>query len=200
MVARQTQEVRVDPMPEVDDRADPSVVTRHVVRPPVEADADAMGSVHARAWRAAYTGGLMPDEVLDSLSVQVRTEMWRQRLAQPVADRSARLVVEDPDGVVVGFAKTGPEEYDDAAAGGELYAINVDPDSWGTGAGPALHEAALDALRDVGFKRAVLWVLPENRRARHFYENLGWQTDNVERIATIHGVEVLEVRYSLNLN
>jgi RimJ/RimL family protein N-acetyltransferase len=70
----------------------------------------------------------------------------------------------------------------------------------GNGAGLALHEAALDALRDAGFKRAVLWVLPENRRARHFYENLGWQTDNVERIATIRGVDVPEVRYSLNLN
>ena len=172
---------------------------QYVVRSPSEADADAMGSVHARAWRAAYSGGLMPDESLDLLSVQFRADMWRQRLLEPVADRSVRLVVEDPDGVVVGFARTGPEEHDDAAVGGELYAINVDPDSWGTGAGRALHEAALDALRDAGFKRAALWVLPENRRARHFYENLGWQADNVERIATIRGFEVPEVRYSRNL-
>ena len=166
----------------------------------MEADADAMGSVHVRAWRAAYSGGLMPDESLDSLSVQIRADMWRQRLAQPVADRSARLVVEDPAGVVVGFAKTGPEEHDEAATGGELYAIYVDPDRWGTGAGLALHQSALDALRDAGFERAVLWVIPENRRARHFYKNLGWQTDNMERVATCGGVEVPEVKYSLNLN
>ena len=172
---------------------------QYVVRFPDAADADAMGSVHARAWRAAYSGGLMPDESLDSLSVQFRADMWRKQLVEPVADRSARLVVEDAAGVVVGFARTGPEEHDDAAAGGELYAINVDPDSWGTGAGRVLHDAALDALRDAGFKRAVLWVLPENQRARHFYENLGWQTYNVERIATIRGFEVPEVRYSLKL-
>ena len=173
---------------------------QNAVRSPCEADADAMGSVHARAWRAAYSGGLMPDEFLESLSAQVRAEMWRQRLAQPVADRSARFVVEDPTGVVVGFARVGPEGREAEARGGELYVINVDPDSWGTGAGPALHESALDALRDAGFERAVLWVHLENRRARRFYETRGWQTDGVERIETIRGVEVPEVRYSLNLD
>ena len=173
---------------------------RHVVRFPVEADADAMGSVHVRAWRAAYSGGLMPDEDPNSLSVQVRADTWRQRLAQPVADRSARFVVEDPAGVVVGFVVVGPERHDVAATDGELYAINVDPDSWRTGAGVALHESALGALRDAGFERAVLWVLPENRRARHFYETLGWRADHMERVATLHGVEVPVVRYSLNLN
>jgi len=171
----------------------------YVVRFPDEADADAIGSVHSRAWRAAYSGGLMPDEDLDRLSPEVRADMWRPRLTQLVADRSARLVVEDPDGVVVGFARIGPEEHDDAAAGGELYAINVDPDSWGTGAGRALHAFALDALRDSGFERAVLWVHPENRRARHFYEALGWRADDVERIAVLQGIDVPEVRYSLNL-
>ena len=172
---------------------------RYVVRSPDESDADALGSVHARAWRAAYSGGLMPDETLDQLSPEVRAEMWRPRLAQQVADRSARFVVENSDGVVVGFVRVGPEEHDDAATTGELYAINVDPDSWGTGAGRALHAFALDALRDAGFERAVLWVIPENRSARHFYEALGWRTDGVERIGVVHGIEVPEVRYSLNL-
>ena len=171
----------------------------YVVRSPDESDADALGSVHSRAWRAAYSGGLMPDEDLDRLSPQVRADMWRPRLAQPEADRSARLVVEDPDGVVVGFARVGPEEHDDAATTGELYAINVDPDSWGKGAGTALHASALAVLRDAGFERVVLWVHPRNRRARHFYETLGWRTDDVERIAVLQGIEVPEVRYSLSL-
>ena len=172
----------------------------YIVRSPVEADADSMGSVHVRAWVAAYSGGLMPDDYLDSLSVQVRADRWARRLAQGAADRSAWLVVEDSGGVVVGFAGVGPEGHDDEATDGELYAINVDPDHWGAGAGPVLHESALDALRDAEFEHAVLWVLPENRRARHFYEARGWRSDGVERIETVLGVEVQEVRYSLNLN
>ena len=176
------------------------VMSMHnVVRTPDESDADAMGSIHVRAWRAAYSDGLMPEDYLDSLSAQARADMWRGQLAQPVADRSARFVVEDGTGVVVGFALVGPEGNDSEAHDGELYVINVDPEYWGTGAGPALHEEALRALKDAGFGRAVLWVHPENQRARHFYESRGWYADDVKRVETVLGVEVPEVRYSLSL-
>ena len=172
---------------------------RNVVRTPDESDADAMGSVHVRAWRAAYSDGLMPEDYLGSLSAQARAEMWRRQLAQPAADRSARFVVEARTGVVVGFTLIGPEGNDSEGHDGELYVINVDPDYWGTGAGPALHEEALGALRAAEFERAVLWVHPKNKRARHFYESRGWCTDDVKRVETVLGVEVPEVRYSLNL-
>jgi ribosomal protein S18 acetylase RimI-like enzyme len=176
------------------------VMSMHnVVRIPDESDADAMGSVHVRAWRAAYSDGLMPEAYLDTLSAQARADMWRRQLAQPAADRSARFVVEDRTGVVVGFALIGPEGNDGDARDGELYVINVDPDYWGTGAGPALHEEALGALRAAEFGRAVLWVHPENQRARHFYESRGWCSEDVRRIETVLGVEVPEFRYSLNL-
>ena len=171
----------------------------HVVRTPDESDAEAMGSIHVRAWRAAYSDGLMPEDYLDSLSAEARTDMWRRHLAQSAADRSARFVAEDTNRVVVGFALVGPEGNNSEARDGELHVINVDPDSWGTGAGPALHDEALEALRDVGFERAVLWVHPENRRARHFYESRGWHSDDVRRVETVLGVEVSEVRYSQNL-
>jgi hypothetical protein len=39
----------------------------HVIRQPTVDDADALGRTHVRAWQAAYRGGLMPDEYLDSL-------------------------------------------------------------------------------------------------------------------------------------
>jgi GNAT superfamily N-acetyltransferase len=60
----------------------------------------------------------------------------------------------------------GPAGGDDAAGVAELYAINVDPDYWGT-AGPALIEAGLAALRDHGFTTA-LWVHPDNARDCRF--------------------------------
>lgn len=99
----------------------------------------------------------------------------------------------------MGFALIGPEGNENDANNGELYVINVDPNSWGTGAGAVLHESAVDALRDVRFDLAVLWVHPRNPRARYFYETRGWHIDEVERVETVLGVEVPEVRYSLNL-
>jgi GNAT superfamily N-acetyltransferase len=50
------------------------------------------------------------------------------------------VLVAEQDGRVVGFAVAGAAK--DPQGAGELYAINVDPDHWGTGAGRALLVAA----------------------------------------------------------
>ncbi len=161
------------------------------------ADAGGIGRVHVRAWQAAYRGGLMPDEYLDALSISERTELWREALGQRLGPKRARLVSEDAAGAVTGFVLVGPEGGDDEAAAGQLFAINVDPEHWGTGVGAALHDAALERLRGFGFAGAVLWVHPDNERACRFYEARGWRCDDVERREEIMGVEVPEVRYSI---
>lgn len=141
----------------------------------------------------------MPDDYLDSLSAEERAEMWRSALEQPLGPRRARFVVEDTSGVVIGFILVGPEDGDDETTTGQLFAINVDPDHWGTGAGRSLHDAGIDVLAEAGFDRAVLWVHPDNARARSFYESLGWESDEVIQQAELLGVEVPEVRYSISL-
>jgi ribosomal protein S18 acetylase RimI-like enzyme len=166
------------------------------IRTPEVGDADALGRVHVRAWRAAYTGGLMPDEYLDSLSEADRASMWRSALEQPPRARATRLVA-TVDHELVGFALVGPAGGDPDADIGELYAINVDPDHWGTGAGPALIDAAVNALQTSGFTAAVLWVHPDNERARSFYIRRGWIDDGVDRQQEVLGVEVPETRLSL---
>ena len=113
----------------------------------------------------------MPDEYLGSLSATERAAEWRSALENPPRDRATRLVAVVDD-EVVGFALVGPA--DDAPDTGELYALNVDPDHWGTGVGPALIDAAMDALRASGFASAVLWVHPDNERARSFYSRPEW--------------------------
>jgi ribosomal protein S18 acetylase RimI-like enzyme len=94
---------------------------------------------------------------------------------------------------VAGFATLGPAQ--EPAGAGELYAINVDPDHWGTGAGRALLQASQAELARLGFAETVLWVLPANARARRFYEAAGWAADGAERTSEVFGVTVPEVRY-----
>jgi GNAT superfamily N-acetyltransferase len=91
----------------------------------------------------------------------------------------------------------GGDEFSDS---GELYAINVDPDHWGTGVGTALLGAAIERLAAFGFMRAILWVHPGNQRARAFYEREGWEADGVDRDQEVLGVMVPETRYSRQLN
>jgi len=46
------------------------------IRTPEAGDADDLGRVHVRAWQAAYSGGLMPEDYLNSLSESERASLW----------------------------------------------------------------------------------------------------------------------------
>lgn len=85
------------------------------------------------------------------------------------------------------------------ATRGQVYAINIDPDRWGSGVGRALLDAACDHLRTSGFSTAVLWVHPDNARACRFYRAAGWRPDGNEVRVEVLGVEVPEVRYHCSL-
>lgn len=107
------------------------------------------------------------------------------------------IVVAEHGGSVVGFAIHGPRsptEADDRSGDvGELYSLNVHPDHWGTGIGHALITHASRALEAAGHRQAVLWVFPENRRARRFYERHRWLADGARRTDVTQRVD--EVRY-----
>jgi ribosomal protein S18 acetylase RimI-like enzyme len=161
-----------------------------MVRPANVDDAPAMGRLVVRAWQAAYRGH-MPDAYLDDLRAEDRAAYWDGVLRREGL-RGVVLVAEG-DGEVAGFAAAGPSP--DPEGAGELFAINVDPAHWGTGAGRALLEAAQAELDRMGFAESVLWVLPGNARARRFYEIAGWVADGASRTAEVFGVMVPEVRY-----
>lgn len=146
-------------------------------------DAPAVASVHVRTWQSAYRG-LVPDSVLDELSVQERESMWERAI--PRGGVWVGLV----DDTVAGFCAVGPSSEPDAAF--QLYALYVLPSAWGTPLGYELARAALGAEQDV-----VLWVFDENPRARRFYERLGFRTDGTVKTETIGGAELREVRYRL---
>ena len=84
-------------------------------------------------------------------------------------------------GAEVGFVSAGPCRHEDVS--GEVYAIYVRPEAWGTGSGWALMDAAVDWLAE-RWQEAILWVAEENPRARRFYERYGWvaETTRVEEV------------------
>jgi RimJ/RimL family protein N-acetyltransferase len=162
------------------------------IRPAVAADADAIGSVQVRAWQSTYRG-VMPDDYLDGLQATERADGWRRFLVAVPAGEEMFVVADE--GRVVGFALVGPEHGGDTPEVGELYAINLDPDVWRRGLGRVLLRRATDRLVRFGYGEAVLWVVPDNQRARAFYESEGWTDDGVRRDDEVYGVVVPEMRY-----
>jgi len=167
------------------------------IRPASVDDADAVGVVHVRAWQSAYRG-VMPDDYLDGLRAQDHATRWREHLVATQWEGHLLVVVDDQR--IVGFACFGPKGGDDAAPHiGQLYAINLDPDVWGRGLGGALLTDATDRLTELGYVEAVLWVVPDNQRARRLYESAGWVDDELRRDDEVFGVVVPEMRYRRRL-
>ena len=139
----------------------------------------------------------MPDEYLDSLSADERAQMWHGRIAR---DDLPPLLVAETEDVVVGFAAFGRERPSPEQRGaGELGAINLDPGHWGKGIGRSLLREVMTALRSLGCREAILWVVPQNMRARALYESEGWRADGAVSSDEVLGVTVTEMRYRIEL-
>ncbi|CAH0204471.1 GNAT family N-acetyltransferase [Microbacterium sp. Bi121] len=162
------------------------------VRAAALTDADGIAAVHVRSWQAAYRG-LMPQEVLDGLSVEERADGWRSILADP--ERISRTLVAEHDGRVVGWAGFGDARDEDAPGTGELWGIYALPDSWSSGVGHALITAVERELADAGHAVAYLWVLEGNERAGAFYERHGWAADGAAKVENRPGLVLHERRH-----
>jgi ribosomal protein S18 acetylase RimI-like enzyme len=169
------------------------------VRVASSADARRIAEVNVRTWQAAYRGQV-PDEYLDSLSVEERESGWFEILGGSNLPVSGVFVIEDDNRAVVGFVGLSPSSDPDATSGtGEVGAIYVLREHWGTGFGWALLEQATESLREAACSSATLWVLDSNTRARSFYERAGWAFDGQQKIDDRGTFSLHEVRYRRTL-
>jgi GNAT superfamily N-acetyltransferase len=147
-------------------------------------DAAEIAAVHVHTWQAAYQD-VFGAERLAGIDTPRRVAGWTRAL-----EEEEPTFVADDDGRVVGFV---------SLRACELRAIYALPETWGSGAGPALMRAAVEQLREEGCAEAFLWVLEDNPRARRFYEREGWDIDGARKEDEFLGVRVAEVRYRLTL-
>lgn len=167
-----------------------------LVRTAVLGDAARIAEIHVRAWQTAYKG-LMPDGVLDGLSISKRREFWEQRL---IAAETTVLVAV-PSEVLVGWIAYGrSRDPDGRSVVAEVYGIYVDPNAWRSSAGTALWAEARSRLAKSQIEQVTLWVLAANTRARRFYEANGFRHEVGRSKKFVRGgLELDEVRYRVDL-
>jgi GNAT superfamily N-acetyltransferase len=191
------------------------------IRPASAADEPAIAQIRRAAWIAAYA------QIIDAAIIERVTAPDDGASAAPPPYRSTLVAVAPQSRIgggadarmVAGYASFGPERTVAGAVSpgigpaidpgpltsagvagetGELYALYVTPAQWSTGAGRALTDAVLAALRAAGYRRVVLWTLTANARARRFYAKAGFAPDGARNIlGALGGVE--ELRYASDL-
>jgi ribosomal protein S18 acetylase RimI-like enzyme len=144
-------------------------------RAAIPGDGPALGAMHVASWRETYIG-ILPDELLASLSVDARAEMWTKILCDPEAYAGTEVYVAEDRERLVAFGSCG-RQRDEALAGsgfsGEIGAVYVLRSHQHRGIGRSIMSLMANALLESGHRAATLWVLRENLIARKFYESLG---------------------------
>ena len=156
-----------------------------------------IAEIHVTSWRVAYRG-LIPAEILDSLSIENRLSAW-QRWYEA---QGSHLWAAYRDGHMLGFARLQPAPPSEELPPkfGELTHLYLDPAAYGSGVGRSLFRHAVGSAREASLAGLALWVLEENSRARVFYEREGLVTDGSRQTRPEWlGEGVHEVRYRLLL-
>jgi L-amino acid N-acyltransferase YncA len=167
------------------------------IRRAVPADAAAIATVSVRGWQASYRG-VVPDEVLDALSIPARRAAWYHYLVREL--EGFRMWVIEQDGRIVGFTRTGPSsDADTDARTGQVFGVYVDPGETGAGLGRRLLHHALADLRERGFREATVWVFRGNERGARFLQAARCRPDGATRADPARGYDTPEERYRVAL-
>ena len=136
--------------------------------------------VHWKSWHEAYES-LVSKAYLDKLTIQ-KCEEWAFSWPE-------NTYVAIDDGNVVGFMCCfGHGE--DAPYVGEINAIYVLSEYYGTGVAQQLMDIALEKLKK--YSKKELWVLKDNPRAIAFYKKYGFYEDGTEKY--LKSLEDTEIR------
>ena len=138
-------------------------------------DAPVLAAVHVTAWHETYTG-LLPDDMIAVLTVEVRRAWWVQRLSNPPETPGGATYLAELAGEAVGFG-TCNDQRSDVLAGagfdGEISSCYVLRAAQGRGVGHALMARMATRLQRAGYRAAGTWVLRMNAPGRRFIEGRG---------------------------
>jgi GNAT superfamily N-acetyltransferase len=137
--------------------------------------APTIAALHVAAWREIYTG-ILPDEMISALTVEVRRAWWAQLLSTPPETPGGAAYLAALDGAPVGFGTCNGQRSDALAAAGfdgEISSLYVLRAAQGRGVGQAMMARMATRLQRAGYRAAGLWVLRESEANRRFYEGCG---------------------------
>ena len=140
-----------------------------MIRPATPKDAESIAAIHVHSWQETYRG-ILPDPLLDGLSVGVRSSQWYKLLITP---QGPLVFVDEDKGTLTGFIAGAERREKLLTQDAEISALYVARKAQRKGIGTALMQQLAIGLRERDLNSLCLWVLDGNEGARKFYEALG---------------------------
>lgn len=147
------------------------------LRPATAADIPQLADIWHDGWHEAHAAHVPP-----ALTALRSTDSFITRLGPRIQATTVLMQAGRPQGLCI-------------IEGAELYQLYVAPGARASGGAAALLQDGERRMAATGVTHAHLLCLPENPRARRFYERQGWQLDRIDQAS----VETLDGPFPLRL-
>ncbi len=132
------------------------------------ADVPVLAALNVQTWRETYRG-LLPEALLDRDGALAEWQRTWQTVLQYAGPLDLVFLLEDPEGLAVGYASAGPARESAMGYGAEVYTLYLLKEAQGRGWGRELWQALLDHWEGRAF---YLWSHAANP-VSGLYEHLG---------------------------
>lgn len=140
-------------------------------------DAQPIARILVDSWHFAYSG-IMPNDLLSSLSVNSRAESIAKLLQS-----DAEMWVLHDESNLIGVYEYGVfrDSIDEFHGYGEIYVMYLSPSYIGQGLGTVMMRHCIDLVKRRNFNQIGVWVLEKNSRAIDFYRRFSFAFTGISK-------------------
>lgn len=149
------------------------------IRQVTQGDAATLASIQTSSWKAAFSHIISAEDMDRCANRDKATAMYAKLINEGVGngyigeiDEKAHCIAywdKARDTEMIGYA--------------ELICIHSLPDNWRKGYGSRMMDKVLSDMCNAGYKKVLLWVFTDNKRARAFYEARGFAPTDMTKPA-----------------
>lgn len=143
-----------------------------VIRKVQQGDEDHLAYIQTESWKAAFKD-ILPDKVLKKATEINRTTAMYKRLIDENIGHGYILEIDKEPHCIAWWDKARDDDMPDYA---EVICIHSLQNKWRKGYGTKMMNQLLADIKNVGYRKVMLWVFVSNDRARRFYETRGFVT------------------------
>ena len=166
------------------------------IRKALPEDAHDYTDCHISIWQSAYKG-IVPDNYLDNMPAEKEqhTKRYKDTLTNPGSCEYFCVMKSER---MIGFIITNKSVGENKTNIGEIWAVYLREEFWGTGYGKEMLDFAVYNLICANSDEIFLWVFEDNIRARRFYEKNNFRFDGTQReVDWYGGVPLVQLKYVL---
>lgn len=166
-----------------------------MIRRAIESDNYNISKLIISGWQTAYKG-LIDDNFLNSMSVDIMSTKWKENIASQNYDN--HIYVYEKDKNILGIIRFGKPDDANSKYDAEIHVLYVEPSLKRTGIGTELFTFAKQYFIDNQNRNMIIWCLKSNFPSIKFYEKMGGLIVT-HRKSMVNNIEVEEVGLEYNL-